>query len=162
MLNERDIELIHEMANMQGANSVSEIRRLKQAWVFAKILCHREDGYGLQTQESVLLATRFIATYIKPEAGSEYALVPRSFGPGKQLALHPDLIPRAMEQFADVYANCLFIPHALVHEEFQKIHPFLDGNGRIGDLLWKMYVVKMGDEWPTTHPPEFQSGREEE
>jgi hypothetical protein len=59
-----------------------------------------------------------------------------------------------MEGLFGAYAEQVMEPDEWYHE-FEKVHPLEDGNGRLGDLLWKMDKARRGEAWPNTHPPDF-------
>ena len=62
---------------------------------------------------------------------------------------HHEHVPELMNDLEKFMHNDhIHVPHvirvALIHYQFETIHPFLDGNGRLGRLLIVLYLVNFG------------------
>jgi Fic family protein len=58
----------------------------------------------------------------------------------------PDVIRRLLSNFADYYNSdaASLADMAVLHYQFETIHPFLDGNGRTGRILNVLYLILKG------------------
>jgi Fic family protein len=58
----------------------------------------------------------------------------------------PDVIRRLLSNFADYYNGdaVSLADMAILHYQFETIHPFLDGNGRTGRILNVLYLILKG------------------
>ena len=66
----------------------------------------------------------------------------------------PDVVPEAMsrwERYIHAEAPDRLVQLAVLHAEFEAIHPFLDGNGRLGRLFVPLFLWQKG----LIHQPRF-------
>lgn len=79
----------------------------------------------------------------------------------------PGVVPRMMENYCEEYwwyvvrqpdrSNLHWKGADQLYKQFEEIHPFLDGNGRVGHLLWAIAKQELEGEWPMTLPPDMWS-----
>ena len=60
----------------------------------------------------------------------------------------PELLDNLMEYMNDVYDEEAFIKVAISHVQFESIHPYKDGNGRMGRALMTSQLAKLKDDEP--------------
>jgi Fic family protein len=88
------------------------------------------------------------------KAPGEYRRIPNWIGPtgctienARFVPVSADHLDDAMskwENYIHESAPDLLVQLAIVHAEFEAIHPFLDGNGRLGRLLVPVFLVTKG------------------
>ncbi len=90
------------------------------------------------------------------KAPGEYRRIPNSvwIGPPGSSIENADFIPCPVEELTSTMGTWesylheqthdILVQLAIVHAEFEAIHPFLDGNGRIGRLMVPLFMVSKG------------------
>lgn len=143
-LTEVDVILIKKQCEHQHADTPSELIRFALAYAEAKIL----SRLGVPPTED--LVNRW-AKLIVPYWNDKYRLVPITLH-NQVGGLKPELIPGAMEKYYALIEN---MTAEEAYFEFERIHPYYDGNGRVGHLIWALKMTKEKREWPTHLPPKM-------
>lgn len=150
-----DIQLVKRQCEIQQATSPEEIEGFASAYLLAKQYALRFWPKDKSTAD-VIEFVHELAGMIDPRNKNGYRLVLVSFKNGGE-SVPPRTIAWAMSGWARGYFDGL-VPSVQLYKEFELIHPFIDGNGRIGDLLWKISVTRDSGLWPMTLPPNLFAG----
>lgn len=153
ILDSKDRELIVAQCTNQMATRPEDIAGFAFAYAHAKIEC--QHGF-LHEVEMIAHFILFWGELVDSRNRNGWRCVPVTFANGKS-GLAPSLIPRAMEQFSTMFAEGVFPTSTDAYKEFEAIHPFLDGNGRVGHILWAVYSFYKDGKWPMELPPNIFS-----
>lgn len=133
-------EDIHEVLNYRAAMREAE-RLLAELPLSQRVICemHRVLLDGVRGQN---------------KAPGEYRRVPNWIGPSgctieqaKFVPIGADKLPGAMsawENYLHDEAPDRLVQLAILHAEFEALHPFLDGNGRLGRMLVPLFMWQKG------------------
>jgi len=153
----RDVE---RLLLMQQSVSNRPMRDVLETWqheaAFRDLLRRRMSPITLAT---VLELHEAVFKGVKPDAGQWRRVNVRITGsrhvPPRMEKVVP-LMSRWEEAYArrDLKGEGVFPLAAWMHHEFESIHPFSDGNGRVGRLLLNLHFLK--HSWPPVHvlPPD--------
>ncbi|WP_367568769.1 Fic family protein [Lacrimispora sp.] len=115
----------------------------KEAFDFVRELVKNQTPLS----ESIIKQIHYLVLADKKDDRGVYRRVPVRIMGAKNEPVQPYLIQPQMEQLLEAYRNSSehIIPRlARFHIEFESIHPFIDGNGRVGRLLVNLELMKAG------------------
>ena len=159
LLTQKDVELVLQQCENQGALSPRDISGFATAYADAKHVALRYgDNFNDRWSGKTLMADELEklilhwAVLVDEKNKSGYRKVSVSFKDGS-LGLNHQLVPRAMQNLCHVFVEGNFTSAEAVYREFETIHPFVDGNGRVGHLAWALVHFHRTLIWPDTLPP---------
>lgn len=154
LVEKKDIALIFEQCKLQNATSLFELNAFTDAYRHAKELAYARKTNDLTAGE-LLSIVKELAAITDPRVNDlGYRFVPAIIYSGKRQPIDWRFIVRAMDAWAEAVVNKRLSPTE-AYREFEHIHPFIDGNGRVGHLVWAILHMRDFGKWPMMLPPDL-------
>ncbi len=146
-LNKSETKLVLEEGITIGGKSMREHFEAvnhKEALSFVENIVTKKQPI---TKEILCYLNKIILTNIEDEEKGIYRLRRVHIAGASIIPPMPSLVPSLMEKFLrwlNYEKESMVDFVALSHEKFLSIHPFIDGNGRVGRLLMSLILMQQG------------------
>ena len=121
-----------------------EAKNLAQVYGYIKKTAPQQS----LTINMILLLHKMLLTNIRDEVAGRFRSEGEMVRVGNHIGLPPEFIEKKIQEILISYNSELTIPFihriAYLHAEFESIHPFIDGNGRIGRVLNNYLLIREG------------------
>jgi Fic family protein len=133
-----------EVSRHLSLREVFEAKNLAQVYGYIKKTAPKDP----LTIEMILLLHKMLITNIRDEIAGRFRINDEMVRVGNHIGLPPKFINQRMQELVVHYNSDMKTPFihkiASLHAEFESIHPFIDGNGRIGRVINNYLLFREG------------------
>lgn len=133
-----------EISRHISLREVFEARNLAQVYGYIK----KTSPVQPLTNQMILLLHKMLITNIRDDVAGRFRKDNEMVRVGNHIGLPPEYIESRVQELLIDYHSNLNIPFihriAQFHAEFESIHPFIDGNGRIGRVINNYLLIREG------------------
>jgi Fic family protein len=141
-----DTEKILAGGNIDRKVNVREVYEAKNLAKLTESLL--EKSTSLLHIKLILSLHKTLLTNIDDNIAGRFRVGKEWVRVGNHLGANPQFVPTLMQELVDSYNqnNISYFLDAVAHfhAEFETIHPFVDGNGRLGRVLINLQLIKLG------------------
>jgi len=145
-----------EVSRHISLREVFEAKNLAQVYGYIK----NKAPIQQLTTDMILLLHKMLITNIRDDVAGRFRKENEMVRVGNHIGLPPELIEAKIQELLINYNSDIQTPFihkiAQLHTEFESIHPFIDGNGRIGRVINNYLLIREG------FPPSIVRNKEKE
>lgn len=141
-------EFLKESNYIEGEYSEEAFEDAKKAWKYA---FENKDKINLKY---ILKIHYLLAQRINPDIAGKLRECDVWIGGYRKIFVSVGLLEAQLKDCINIIFLSLSIKNSTIykkeemarrcHVEFENVHPFCDGNGRVGRILWQVHRLKLG------------------